>query len=770
MRLCAAVVLWCAAAAPLLLLEGKSCQMAVHHDYAVGRCPVNMTSELSDDARGIYTVTLRVWMNSDDLCNFPEIKISEKTLKPTLKKSVCPTKVNNKRRSSGTRVLCHGTVRDNPSGLWELKDEVRSCKAGKRIFVTYSTSSTNCTVNYTVPDPVPDFDVSVNRSSKTINVTVESKNNVLVRWCYKGKANCGGSNSMPITVVPQKSQSALLHFPYLLSCVCVQVYYAYPDARRKEMCPFEKDNLMDVADVWQSYGVISYQSKFQWRFPCPAGDLNISASLCWMQHGQCTPARNSTLEKKHVPPLEFNMDAVDRHPQMCVQFSLHKSHDIRCLFKSDKPTWEVTIGPGRRSILVYLTSFVPAKFSAQLCVLSDRECTPTGPTQSVTMQRNTTEIKINLPFFIYAERLCVQVWQSDPALQGSRILCPDHVHHRRGLYAAAALVLMVGVVMLGIFIRSVVKSGFEGWLCFQRPLLLVCSSDQSAHVSAVCALASILKEELGATVHTSLWAQSSQTHSGPSVPDLGPLPWLYGQWEAVCKAQGKVLIVWSPEAKKTFEKWRAQRANVDKDEKKMKNQRKAGERLEETGAVERGDFKPSKKRLGKCKGKKTARDFNDWWQQKEPSAVIEPVFMATLACLDGALQKGKGQRPAIVYFHGIGHSRDIPKALRGVPRYCLPQDFRGLIQELGGLTTRTTSGKFRWHCWPRLLSKVLSIYLARQLARRLQAVLPWTRRLSASSSVKMTSDKTSTRLRLPPTAGPETAAEQEPLHGSPEEL
>ncbi|XP_029974525.1 uncharacterized protein LOC115408071 isoform X2 [Salarias fasciatus] len=761
MRLCAAALLLCAAAAPLLL-DGRTCQMASPHGYAVGQCPVNLTSVQSGDSRGVYTVTVRVWMNADDLSNFPKIEIQRETIKPTLKKKKCR---RNDRRSRETPVCCHGKVKENDLGLWELKDEIDEVKAGRTLSVRYSARSINCTVSHTVPDFIPDFEVSVNRSSKTINVTVESREKVSVRWCYKSKWNCGGSSSPPKTVVPLESPSVLLSFPYLLSCVCAQVFYTTPDSKRAEKCPFEKDNVMDVGDVWLTSEITQYHNRLEWDFPCLTPHLNISASLCWRQQGRCTPAHNSTLQKSYGPPLNFKTDSVDRHPQMCVQFSLQKSHNIYCPFENDRPTWEATLGPGRRSILVSVTSSAPAEFSAQLCVLSEGGCSPTGPTQSLRMQRNSTEIKINVPFLISAEQLCVQVWQSHPALQGTRILCPDHAHNRRGMYAVAVLVFAVGVALLGIFIRSVVKSEAAGWLRFQRPLLLVSSSDQSAHVSAVCALALILQEELGATVHTSLWAQSSQTHSGAGVLDLGPLPWLYGQWEAVSREQGKVMIIWSPEAKNTFEKWREERASADKDEKKMGNQRKAGEGLEKAGVVGRGDFKPSRKILGKCKNEKT-----EWWQQKEPSAVIEPVFMASLACLDGALRMCKSQRVSIVYFQGLGHSRDIPKALRGVPRYCLPQDFRGLIQELGGVKTQTKASKLGGHCWPRLLSKVLSIYLARQLARRLRTVLPWTRGPSVSSSVKTASDKTAARLRLPLAAKPETAPEQEPLHGSPEEL
>lgn len=770
MRPCLALLLLCAAAAPPPL-EGRSCQVAHDRGYE-GHCPVNMTSVLSDDARGIYTVTVRVWMSADDLCSIPRIEIPGKeTITPIVKNRKCGRKDRIKcysMETKGTKVCCPGNARNSILGLWELKADFAEIEAGETLSVNYSATSTNCTVSHIVPDHVPDFKVSVNQSSKIINVTVETEKEVFIRWCYKSQVTCDDSPSPPITVFPLKSQSAVLPLPHLLSCICVQVCYTYTDAIRREMCPFKKDNIMDVRDVWLTSRVTLYQRRLEWRSPCLIS--NISASLCWMQHEQCTPALNSTLEKNPGPPLTFAIDAVDKHPQMCVQFSLQESYNVTCPFKSEESTWEVTTGPGRRSILVYLSSSAPAEFSAQLCLLSESACSPAGPTQSVALQRNAAEMKINVPSHIFAKKLCVQVWQSDPALQGSRILCPDYVHSRRGMYAVVALVFLVGVVMLGMFFHRVVKSGAAGWLYFQRPLLLVCSSDQSAHVSAVCALASILQEELGATVHTSLWTQTSQTHAGTSVADLGPLPWLYGQWEAVCNAQGKVLIIWSPEAKRTFEKWREARASVDQDEKKVEYQRKTGGRLEKTGAVERGDLKPSRKLLGKCKKEKTAHETNERWQQKESSTVIESVFMASLACLDGALQKCKGQRTSIVYFQGLGHSRDVPKALRGVPRYCLPQDFRGLIQELGRVKTRTKASKFRWHCWPRLLTKVLSIYLARQLARRLQAVLPWTRGLSVSSSVKMTSDKTSGELRLPLAAGTETVAEREPLRESPEEL
>lgn len=258
-------------------------------------------------------------------------------------------------------------------------------------------------------------------------------------------------------------------------------------------------------------------------------------------------------------------------------------------------------------------------------------------------------------------------------------------------------------------------------------------------------------------MHMAQWAQTSQRQAGTGVADLGPLPWLYGQWDMVRKAQGKVLIIWSPEAKKTYEKWREGRTVVDKSARKKEDNIRS-ELSDERIKVDIPEDYKLNGGLEKCKKEKlTGRkesgkvcDDKDWYRQKLPSSVTGPVFAAALACLEGALQQSRGQGIAIVYFQGLGHGRDIPKAFRGVPRYCLPQDFRGLIQELGGMRRQTKNSKYERHCWPRLLSKVLSIWLARKLASRLQTLLPQTqeKKMQGHSATSSQKRERQTRLEL----------------------
>ncbi|XP_074538342.1 interleukin-17 receptor E [Halichoeres trimaculatus] len=738
MRLCTTVAVLAFVVVFPTPLECSTCQKGEQND-----CPVKLTSTPFLKTGGEYSesFTVTVLAEALDESKAPKIDI----IKPQIKRLYPGTKgykVNRRKNNKN----------------WK---NVITADVGTLVSVMYSTALMSCTVSCTVSDPVPNFSLSVNQSSKSINVTVDPGHQVKIRWCYlKNSGGCiAPSGNSPHIIDPSQSLSAVLNFPYLLPCVCVEGYYTHKDARRHRSCPFQHVRLKDVKDVWLSSNLTPFKSYLKWSSKCPASYLQISASLCWKQHKHlCTPVLNLTLLESDDGNLKYNTSAVDKHPQMCVQLSLQGSYNISCPFRSDESSWEVNFRAGKHSVFLYFTSGVPAKFSAQLCVLNERGCTPEGQVHFAAMEENNTETRINFPLHSLAERPCVQVWQSEPALSGRRILCPDYTHNRWGMCAFAALSVVVLLVTLGIFIYRITKRGAAGWLSIQRPVLVICSSEQADHISAVCALASILQGELSATVHMALWAQNSQTQAGAAtVADLGPLPWLYGQWEAVRKAHGKVLIVWSPEANRTHETWRKERAT------KRQDRQLNGTRLEPCK-----DEKAGREKEKQC-------DDSDFYSQKEPSTVIAPVFTAALACLEGALQGCKGHGVALVYFQGLSHRKDIPKAFRGVPRYCLPQEFRGFIQELGGIRRQTKTDKLWWHCWPRLLSKVLSVWLTQQLAQRLRTVLLQTQGKNIQGrsvpwSPREKTDKTQTRLKLPraaSTAEPGTTHEHEPLHVSP---
>ncbi|XP_077427597.1 interleukin-17 receptor E [Vanacampus margaritifer] len=697
----------------LLLPCGRasfSCQRAHENAYKAveSRCPVETARHPSNSR----CVTVRVWIQHADLSQAPTIEIvslTKEIIRPVVKHKRTKKKWNTKKNGNEIRVWCHdssdlhGQRGNNTLTSWELLCDCVEAKLRLPVTVSYSAASVRCSVNYTLADPAPSFSLSVDAASKSINVTVESENRVTTRWCYKQSAHycVQGSHSSVTVIDPARSRWAILNIPHVLPCVCVQVYDLHADTLRKTVCPLQSIPLSDVEDVWLSSGVTLYESTLIWSSECPARTFPVVASLCW-RHPQhvCTSLPNSTLYSwEDGSDLIFNISAVDKHPQMCVKFSLNGSHNISCPFQPDMSSWHVSLEAGRRALSVHVRSSAPATFSAQLCAPSQTDCASRGPICAVTVD-GASEGKVTVPLGWAAERACVQVWRSFPALDGRRILCPNDSRSRWGVRAAAAVILLHMLALLAFFLHSLTKKGTTAWLSIPKPVLLVCSSARSAHISATCALASLLRGDLSATVHVALCAASSQKRVGvdaeSGVADLGPLPWLYGQWEAVREAQGNVLIVWSPEANRTYDKWR-RRSGGGGD-----SPRDAGQR---------------------SKLQKSAAGTNkDPVMENEPSAVIEPVFAAALTCLEGALRQRKGGGVALVYFRGLGRRGDLPQAFRDVPRYCVPRDLGGLIRELGGL--RGTKRTFWWRCWRRLLAKGVSMWLARQLARRLHTLLP----------------------------------------------
>lgn len=66
-------------------------------------------------------------------------------------------------------------------------------------------------------DPVPDFDLSVNRSSKSITVTVETGDKVYTRWCYRKSAvHCMAGNNPGARITVSVSGT----FICILVCTC----------------------------------------------------------------------------------------------------------------------------------------------------------------------------------------------------------------------------------------------------------------------------------------------------------------------------------------------------------------------------------------------------------------------------------------------------------------------------------------------------------------------------------------------------------------------
>ncbi|CAL9702588.1 unnamed protein product [Knipowitschia caucasica] len=550
----------------------------------------------------------------------------------------------------------------------------------------------------------PKFNYTLNASAKTVAIHVEPGAPVHAdflykKWLQNNRTQINGRRSgRRVIVNPAVSQTHVLRVDYWLPCLCVEVYYTCTDSTRSLNCVLTKSGMLDVNDVWSSSAVKLQSNSLSMTYRCgfDATNAEISTALCWKHGRYCTVVFDLSLVKlKHE---EYNLSAVDKHPHMCVKRSLRGNHNITCHFKSGMSSWMFDIDLRNRSIFININSTAPAKFSVQLCKLNQNTCASMGPIISLNTKLSIATIQ--LPVLSLEEKPCVQVWQSEPALYGRRIICPDYMRRRYGLYAVAVLVCVMSVTTMGICFHLLTNKGTAGWLYIQRPILLVCTSEDAIHISTVCSLASILQGELDATVHLALWGQR-----GTRVVDVGPQPWLYGQWDTVIKAQGIILIMWSLNAKMTYKQWWSERDCIKSSHQKDFTSL-MHHKIEDSILTE------------KYETKKTGKHAAPTEAVSETCTVITPVFKAALTCLMGALQENKVQRVAFLSLHGSNGSHDIPKAFRGIPRYCLPHQFSGLLQELGVKTRRENS---KFHCLTQLLSKVLSFWLAKQMSERFKA-------------------------------------------------
>ncbi|KAB5567663.1 hypothetical protein PHYPO_G00235490 [Pangasianodon hypophthalmus] len=616
--------------------------------------------------------------------------------------------------------------------VWELQYKCFMAQVGYTVHVVvYDFNRTLITDSYTVKRPpgvassflpledkVPVYKVTLDISAKRFIVDMEAGQKVNVRLCYENKAVCNGKISNMINT--DLNRTVTLNFPYLVPCLCVQMYYTAVDARRHTTCPLKDKILPGGGEVLSSSSLQLFGSSLlKWKHLCPSVQFEPAVSLCWQHtrnHSHCVSVQNSTL---HMTDLKYNVSDVDKHAHMCLKFVLNGSHQVFCPFSSgDLSEWDVTVVPGSWHLYVRLSSSIPASFAAQLCVEEGGACVVKENVHTVQTEEGARDVELTVPLSFFTSRLCVQVWRSEPALRGRRIICPDYTHRRWGLIAAASLALLVAITTVGIFTYKLIKRQTSVWRSAERkPVLLVCSSDEISHVSAVCALAYGLQEELRMDVRLAQWAHcSTQT----SLAQLGPAPWLYGQCQQVHSVGGMVLIAWSPKAQQTFLTWRERESSgkVDKEQK---------DKTEEW------------------------RDKQGQSQAESESSITAPVFNASLISMWAGLQsERRGQGFGLVCFRGLSGTRCIPKELRGIRRYCLPRDLSNLIHELDvnvhGPRSRAQNMS-SWCCWPRLFSKGLSFWLSQRLAQRLDAWLPQTaakpdRKRLPKPSHKAASEKT----------------------------
>ncbi|XP_059571976.1 interleukin-17 receptor E [Alligator mississippiensis] len=571
------------------------------------------------------------------------------------------------------------------SALWQVQFDCYPVESGRRVLVSLGTVpdrglSLNQTLLVATEPAGPTFSYEWLPAARAIAVSVPEGPALMVRLCHQLTLECEELHRpFHQQVLVHGGHRAVLPYEFLLPCLCIEASWLHRDGLRTKRCPFQDHPAAYGAELWVSVQFHDYSANGRDQMAmalsarCP---LRATAALCWKERDAsptaCHDVPNSTATEDEQT---YTLEEVDVHPQLCFKFSYANSSHVECPHWKDT-AWNVSMSLWPLQLLLHFTSSIPAAFSAALCQQRAGRCDPAAPIYTVTHAEGSRpgELVLLLPVQILGScvlrSLCPQVWRSDVRFARKQLLCPDVSHRRFGLLA------------LGLVLALVLLAAVLLWSCRrlcklppavpgQRPVLLVYSPDSEQHRRLVCALADLLHAGLGCDVRLDLW---DTRHVG----QLGALPWLHAQREHVGRERGTVLLLWSRGSARLYRLWRA-------------------------GA--RG-----------C----------------EPA----DLFSAAMGCLLGELQQAPGAGApgdwVLAYFSELCNRRDVPRALRPLPCYRLPQELPSLA--------RVLQGRPLPHGWLQVGAKALvcqllasevsqglrgHLELCRQLQPKAAPAVPW---------------------------------------------
>ncbi|KAK9405979.1 interleukin-17 receptor E [Crotalus adamanteus] len=578
---------------------------------------------------------------------------------------------------------------------WQMQFDSFQVASGEQVHVSVKTippGMLKLNRSYAVTDyqPGPEFRYRWVPAARAIEVSASKA--VTVRLCHQLMLECTELHqSYHQQVLVSKHRPAVLQYEFLLPCLCIEASHNYGDSLRKIVCPFQYQPEAYAADLWSSACFHDFSSSDRTEMAVSLSGrcfFQPTVSLCWKENSApeatCQDIPNSTIpeaskasmpfqgedtESLALPIAAYIIKSVDVNPQLCFKFSYMNSSHTECPRQTDT-TWNVSLSEKFLQLHLNFRSRTPASFSSALCQpVSSSHCRPEPSVYTISHTGGSALGELNLILPWTALTSCVLVWRSDVQFAGKRLLCPDVSQRRWGLLAFA-VVLGLGLLALAIFLihwnMHKLRRDAPG-RHHSCPILLIYSPDSEEHKQLVCSFAALLRSALGCPVLLDLWELG---HVGR----LGILPWVYAQRELVGRKQGQVLLLWSAGSAHAYGLWQGEASSH---------------------------------------GRKAPEPYD--------------LFGAAMACLQSELQgvSGTVQRCdwVIAYFNKLCDRRDIPRALRLLPRYRLPQDLPDLVGVLQGNSSSGPS-------WLHASAKALVCHLLKaekKRSSRKQRNQPWSK-------------------------------------------
>ncbi|XP_054834747.1 interleukin-17 receptor E [Eublepharis macularius] len=559
--------------------------------------------------------------------------------------------VMNSNRSGRLQVFRRRKQRADTGNLWKVQFDCFTAESGQQVSVWLESLPNgvlilNQSLQVINKKSGPKFHYTWMPAARRIEVSVPEGPNITVRLCHQLALECEELHPpFHRQALVSSHHPAELPYEFLLPCLCIEASYEHHDGLREKVCPFQNQQEAYDSELWSSTQIQDYSTTDKARMAMSLYGrcfLHPTASLCWKEsatpEATCYDIPNSTATRFDQV---YILEDVDVHPQLCFKFSYSNSSRVECPHRIDT-VWNVSLSVQFLQVHLHFHSHVPASFSSALCQQQQPldQCVQEPPIYTITHPEGPDpwDLDLILPWRI--SRSCVLVWRSDVRFSGKQLLCPDISRKYWGLLAfglGVGLGMLVGIILLirwGLhrFHRDIPSRGCS------RPILLIYSPDSEEHKQLVCAFAALLRSALCCPVLLDLWELS---HVGR----LGILPWMYAQREHVSREQGQVLVLWSAGSACAYGLWQG------------------------------------KARAG-----------------TQPAPEPHDLFGAAMACLQGELRSTSGAAQqsdwVIAYFSKLCGRRDIPQALRYLPRYRLPQELPGLVRVLQG-PSMSTPGWFR---------------------------------------------------------------------------
>nr|XP_038041826.1 interleukin-17 receptor E isoform X1 [Anas platyrhynchos] len=515
------------------------------------------------------------------------------------------------------------------SSPWQVQFDCFPVESGRQVLVSLRTVpdqglAISRSHLVTAEPPGPAFTHAWVPEARTIEVAVPEGPALMVRLCHQLALEC---EELPRPfhrqVLVPGGHRVSLPYEFLVPCLCIEASYPQRDSLRSKRCPFQEQPDAYGPELWSSVRFHDYStgSKDQMAMALSAScPLRPRATLCW---------REVTAEAAPCHDVPNSTASEEEQVYTLDKVDVHPLLCFRFSYGNSshvecphrpEPTWNVSLSVRGLQLRLHLTSSVPASFSAALCQHRAGQCEPEAPVYTVTRPDGSAPRELALLLPVQVLGSCVLVWRSDVRFARKQLLCPDVSRRHFGLLG---LGLALGLVLTVLLLNCRGAWRPPAGAAGGRPVLLLYSPDSEEHLGLVCALAELLRAGLGCEVRLDLWEAGG-------VGRAGALPWLYAQRGRVGRERGTVLLLWSRGSSRLFRLWRG------------------GE----------GGGEP--------------RDAHD-------------IFGAAMACLHGELGAAGCRRDwVLVYFSRLCSPRDVPRPLRPLPTYRLPQELPRLLGALRG--------------------------------------------------------------------------------------